>query len=440
MADKSGLGTMVMEQHEMITDALDLFSLPAIERALISGREQIYYPVGGSLSENGPWEIIVPNESHEFIQTNSLTLHGVLRVTKANNASVVVADEITVVNNMPQAIFNQINVYLNGVVVNDQANNQYHYKAFLENHFSYGKSIKETTLRALEKYEKDEAGKEEDFTGTGIVNRRAWITDGKKLHFAMKIHNDFLQCNRFLLPGVEIKIEMKKNDPGFPLIASTVEAKFTLEKLELRLRKATVEPEYIAKMEAALSTSPAMYPIAHSKIRNFLLPAGTQNIHIPNILRGKLPRGFVIAMVANEAYSGSLKKNPFVFKHHSINFINVYVNGEPVHSNGNKPDWTDGSAIEQYKNMLDNTGLKTVISNGITFEDFVANSVVFAYDQTPDLCNSFQSHGTETGNVDIQLGFKTALTEAVQLIVYATYDEVVTIDKERVVTLVSASN
>lgn len=441
MADKSGIGTMVLEQHEMVTDALDLFSLPAIERAQISGREQIFYPTGGSLSENGPWEIIIPNESHEYIQTNSITLHGVIKIVKPNNANVVAADNITVVNNMPQAIFNQINVYLNNVVVNDQANSQYHYKAFLENHYSYGKSIKETTLKALEKYEKDEVGKEENFEGTGLVNRKAWIVDGKKIHFAMKIHNDFLQCTKYLLPGVEIKIELKKNDPGFPLIAATDDAaKFILEKLELRLMKITVEPEFIAKIEDTMNTLPSMYPIAHSKIRNHLLAANTKNIHIPNILRGKLPRGFIILMVGNDAYSGNIKKNPYVFKHHDLNFINVYVNGEPLHPNGNKPDWTDGSAIEQYKNMLDNTGLKTYVSNGITFEDFVSNSVCFAYDLTPDKCNSYQSHGSETGNVDIQLGFKTALTEAVQLIVYATYDEVVTINKERVVSLITSSN
>lgn len=441
MADKSGLGTMVMEQHEMVTDALDLFSLPAIERAQISGREQIFYPVGGSLSENGPWEIIIPNESHEYIQTNSMTLHGVIKVTKAAGSNVVAADKISIVNNMCQAIFSQINVYLNGVCVNDQANSQYHFKAFLENHFSYGKSIKDTTLKALEKYEKDEAGKEEDFAGSGLSNRQKWIADGKKLHFAMKIHNDFLQCSKYLLPGVEIKIELKKNDPGFPLITEVADtAKFALEKLELRLQKITVEPEFIAKVENALNTMPAMYPIAHSKIRTYLLAAGTKNIHIPNILRGKLPRGFIMLLVGNEAHSGSMTKNPYCFKHHSINFINAYINGEPLHPNGNKPDWEDGSAIEQYKNMLDNTGLKTYVSNGITLEDFISNSICFAHDLTPDKCNSYQSHGSETGNVDIQLGFKTALSEAVQLLVYATYDEVVTINKERVVTVVSASN
>lgn len=442
MADHSGIGTMVVEQHEMITDALDLFSLPAIERALISGREQIYYPVGGSITESGPWEIHIPNDSHEFIQTNSITLHGVVNVVKAGaDANVLGTDQISVVNNMPQALFSQIDVSLNNIKVNDQANSLYHYKAFLENHYSYGKSIKETTLKALEKYEKDEVGKEEDYAGSGIVNRRAWVVGGKKIHFAMKIHNDFLQCAKYLMPGVEIKLALKKNEPGFPLMAAVDDAaKFVLEKLEVRLQKLTVEPEYIAKMEAALNTMPAMYPIAHSKLRTHLLAAGTKNINIPNILRGRLPRGFIVFMVGNDAFSGSIKKNPYLFKHHDLNFMNAYINGEPVHPNGNKPNWTNGSAIEQYKNMLDNTGLKSFISNGITFEEFVSNSVCFAYDLTPDKCNSYQSHGSETGNVDIQLGFKTALTEPVQLLVYATYDEVVTINKDREVAVVASAN
>lgn len=441
MADKSGIGTMVNEQFEMVTDAIDLFSLPNIERAQISGRDQVFYPVGGTLSENGPWEIVVPNESHEFIQLNSLTLYGQVKVTKPANANVAAADKISIVNNMPQALFNHINVYLNGVVVNDQANSQYHYKAFLENHFSFGESIKKTTLKATEKYIKDVAGKEEDFSSEAITERNALIKDGKVLHFAMKIHNDLLQSNRYLLPGVEMKIEFKKNDPGFPLLAESDDAaKFKIEKLELKLRKITIEPEYIGKIESTLNTMPAMYPIAHSKIRNHLLAANTKNIHIPNILRGKLPRGFIICMVSNDAYSGSIKKNPYVFKHNDLSFLNVYLNGEPIHQNGNKPVWDDGSAIEQYVWALNNIGLKNVISNGITYEEFIANSVIFPYDLTPDLCNSYQSHGSESGNVDLQLGFKTALTEAVQLIIYATYDEVVAIDKDRVVSIISSTN
>ena len=58
MADKSGVGTMVNEQFELVTDALDLFGLPVPEKALIAGREQTYYPVGGSLSEEGSGGVV----------------------------------------------------------------------------------------------------------------------------------------------------------------------------------------------------------------------------------------------------------------------------------------------------------------------------------------------------------------------------------------------
>jgi hypothetical protein len=141
--------------------------------------------------------------------------------------------------------------------------------------------------------------------------------------------------------------------------------------------------------------------------------------------------------VANDCYTGTLTKNSYVFKHFNLEHLNVYINGEPIHQNALKLDWDTGGIIDQYKWMLDNIGLHNYISNGITFQDFKSNSVCFPYDLTPDLCNSFRSHGTESGNVDVSLGFKTALTEAVQLLVYATYDEVVSIDKNRTVTLIS---
>ena len=216
-------------------------------------------------------------------------------------------------------------------------------------------------------------------------------------------------------------------------------AKFKLEKLELRLRKITVEPMVVAAIENKLSQSPCFYPIAHSKIRHHLLAANTKNIHIPNMLRGKLPRGFIIFFIGNEAHSGNSTKNPFFFKNYDLDYMNVYINGEPIHPNPIKMVWNDGSVVNQFKWMLDNIGLKHYISNGITIEEFAGNSACFPYDLTPDQCNSYQSHGTDTGNIDIALGFKTPLPEAVQVLVYATYDEVVAINKDRAVALITSN-
>ena len=436
---------MVKEEFELATDAIDLFSLPSLEKSLICGRQQTYYPVGGTLSEEGPWEIIIPNESHEFIDLRSISLYGELTVKKYATGNTVAeigdTDNVSDCNNLPQSLFTQADIYLNQTCVNDLATSNYHYKGYIENHYTYGDSVKKTTLRGTEGYIKDVAGHESDWDladVNGWRDRKSLIA-GKTFCFNMKIHNDFLMSTRYLLPGVELKIRLTKNVPGFSLMTKdkTASYQFRITKLEVRLRKITVEPAYIAAIENLLGKSPALYPIAHSKIRSYLLPKDTKNINIPNILRGRLPRSFIIFFVDNEAYAGNITRNPYVFKHFNLEHFNVYINGEPVHQNALRLDWESGSIIDQYKWMLDNIGLHDYISNGITLEDFKNNSVCFPYDLTPDLCNSYKSHGTESGNVDITLGFKTGLQQAVQMLIYATYDEVVTIDKLRVVNLIS---
>ena len=53
MADKHGIGTLVNESYELATDALDLFTLPPKEMALIHGKEVTIYPAT-VLTSDGP--------------------------------------------------------------------------------------------------------------------------------------------------------------------------------------------------------------------------------------------------------------------------------------------------------------------------------------------------------------------------------------------------
>ena len=54
----------------------------------------------------------------------------------------------------------------------------------------------------------------------------------------------------------------------------------------------------------------------------------------------------------------------------------------------------------------------------------------FSYDLTPDLCHSFHQHTPNSGYVDLDLNFHTALTHNITVIVYATFNEYVTIDAD----------
>jgi len=439
MTDKSGIGTFVHEQHELATTSLDLFTMPEIEQAQISGRTQTYY-MQATINNNGPFEFIIPSESSEFTQLDSIYLYGECSILKQDMTDFAAdADfKIVPVNNFPQTLFKQVEVYLNNQCVNDLSTPTYPYKAYIENHLSYDTDIKTTTLRARELYCKDDLGKEknlDELIKAGNGKKRKDRVCKKTICFHMKLHVDFLQSKRYLIPGVEMKIKLIRNDDEFSLIEATKLGSIKMKHLEMNVRKISIEPSIVANIESKLSSTPIMYPIAHSKIKTFLINSGIKSQHIAQLVRGKLPRSFIISFVSSKAFDGDHASNPFVFEHFNLSNMNVYVNGEPIHPKAIQPSWSDDGALKQYSWMLENIGLHQDQSNGITYEDFVSNSVFFPYDNSPDLSNSYWYYGTQSGTIDVHVGFENALTENVTLIFYATFDETVLIDKDRNVSI-----
>ena len=94
--------------------------------------------------------------------------------------------------------------------------------------------------------------------------------------------------------------------------------------------------------------------------------------------------------------------------------------------------------MREYRWFLDNIGIAhDNETNGITPEEWAANSCFWAFDLTPDLCNSFHLHPTETGYIDLDIAFKEALPKNIEMICYASFNEAILIDKERNVTMTS---
>lgn len=443
MKDTSGIGTFVSDDYEMATDSLDLFSLPPIERAQLHGATQTFY-MHATINDEGPYEIIVPNDSYQFTQLDTMRLVGSFTVTKDDGTAITEDDKVSVLNNAPQTLFKQVECLLNNFCVNDISTSTYPFKAYLENHFSFDKDIKTTTLKALEMYIPDTVGSESE-PGTvcaktaknGFITRKELILNKKKVYFIMKLHIDFLQSKKYLIPGVEMKLKFIRNEDSFTLFAPTgTKAKIKMNNLELVVRRITCDPAYTAAIEQTLTTKPCLYPISHGKIKVWSMNSSQQSEHIPNIFRGKLPRSFIMWMIPANAFNKHINYNPFQFKHFDVSNFNVYTNCEPMHPKPITPKWDDGSAIDIYHWYLNNIGLQLNASNGISFEEFVSNSAIFAYDRTPDLCNSFTHHGSESGNMDISIAFKSPLSENIVIMFYGVFDEVVSIDKDRQVTLI----
>ena len=440
MAKTAGIGTFIDDAHELATDSLDFFSVPRTESALIHGKNQEYY-LTGPLTDTGPYEFIVHGDSNEYVMLDKMTIYGEVSIVKAGGAAIGPTDNVSVINNFPQALFSQIEVYLQGQCINDLSTPTYPYKAFIENHLTYDDDIKNTTLAATEIYMKDTLKLEKDVTEamkdktSGMYLRAARCS--KKVCFDIVPHIDFLRSKKYLLPGVEMRIKLTRAPDSFALIQAANTASIKFHKLELHTRKVTLDPKIAMAVENKLATTPAIYPVTASKIRTHLLPQGNSNYTVNQIVRGKLPRSFMFCIMESDRFDGGNNINSFYFNNNGCNSIQVLINGDVIHASPMTPKWNDGVFLKEYRWFLDNIGLHQNFSNGITAEEFATNSCFYCYDLSPDLCNGFYKHGLEQGVIDLRLGFETALAKNHVVLFFATFEESILIDKERNITVVN---
>ena len=153
------------------------------------------------------------------------------------------------------------------------------------------------------------------------------------------------------------------------------------------------------------------------------------------------PRSFIVTFVHMDAYNGSVAKNPFVFEHFKLNSFQAYIDGTPILTETFQPDFAKNQYFREYRWFLDNLGFAhDRESNGITMEEFKTNSFFLPFDLSPDLSNGATLSTPKGGNLDFLLGFESPLAHNVSMIVYATFNEGVLIDSDRVVTITNGAN
>lgn len=443
MPDKLGVGTFIEDQIELVSSGLDIFSIPEIDNSVIHGKTVTYYPLG-AITNSGPYEFFVPHDGNDYTYMPLTRLEGEVEIKKADGAALSDTELNGFVNLFPQTLFRQIEVELNKTQICDLSTPTYPYKAFIETHLSYGDNAKKTHL-VCEYYGKETNGKEETYTIGANPNERFKkshaIIKGGKIYFSMILHIDFFQSNKYLLPGCNMNLKFIRSDDSFSLLGATQIGVINIKDLRLMMRKITVDPEKVIEQEKTLETIPAMYPITKSVVKNLGLPSSTQTTRFSNIFRGKMPRSMIVCFVKDKGFNGEISGNPFLFEHFGLSYMNLFINGEPVLTRAFQPKLDNDKLttfVPMYRWFLDNTGIAHENeTNDIFIEDFASNSFFVAFDFSPDLCNNFHPHGTIQGNLDMALTFKNALTQNVQCLVYASFNETISIDKFRNVSVIS---
>lgn len=417
--------------HKGVTtkSELDIFATPPTQTSIESGSTLCFRPIS-TLSDTAPIEFLVSASGDEYIDLAHTTLHIIAKVKPNEKTPEGSQPEIAVVNNWLHSLFSQVDVYLNQKCISPPSNN-YAYRAYIENLLNYGDLAKKSHLTASLWYA-DTAGHFNNKTNAGYTKRKSIVAAEAEVELYSNLHCDIFNINKFMLNGVDLGVKLIKNKNDFHLIGETASHVEIIEA-NLFVRKVKINPSILLAHARALSITPAKYPINRVEIKTLTIGAGIQSKSLDNIFLGQIPKRCIIGMVDSQAFNGSLKENPFNFQHFNYNYLALYIDSTQIPAKPLTPDFHKKQYIRSFYTLFEGTGIHfSDTGNGIPYEDYPDGYCLAVFDLTSDLsCNESHWNIIKSGTLRAEVRFAAALTKPVTFIIFAEFDNIIEVDKNR---------
>ena len=298
---------------------------------------------------------------------------------------------------------------------------------------SYGPAAKSSWL-TCGLWSKDTAGKMEDQAGEnqGRIKRKRDIA-GEEFGMMGKLHVDLLNQERYLLNKVNMKVRLVRSSNDFVLMADTEnQYKVIVKNIILFVRKVKLNASLMEAHIKALEKSTAKYPLRRITTKVYSVPRGNLTGNEDNLFSGQLPQRVIIGCVDNDAYNGSIYKNPYNFKHYDINFVALYVAGQQIPTKPLQPNFERGQFVRSYQTLF--SALKKLgqdEGSEITRTDYPAGYTLFAFDLTPGLDEQGHFNRHQSGPMRLALRFAKPLPNTINVIVLAEFENTLEIDRDR---------
>ena len=210
-------------------------------------------------------------------------------------------------------------------------------------------------------YSKDTATKMDlvavDGANSGHKARSRYIKESKMVDVSGLLHCDLVNSDGLLLNGLPLKIVLRRHRDSFVLIADDASSDFRVRIIEAQLCIPYVKlsDEKYRSIQQTLTATPSCYPIKRVVMKSHSVGQGILSLNWENAHVDKLPNSVVIVMVDNDAYTGSIAKNPFNFKHFSASIVAIYINGQ-MPAPPLKLNFADNQYIYGYRSLFATVG------------------------------------------------------------------------------------
>lgn len=408
---------------------LDIFAVPIIQTSILKCEEISYHPMA-SLDGASTIEFISYGNGDTYRDLSSIYIlikgHYVQSdgskfdntdTTKAENSS---DKQPTMVNNSLHSLFKQVSISLNGTPIS-QSDNNYNYRAYIENLLNYGTNAATTHLEcALWNLD---SGDLEDIKSNGHSKRQKMLNNSRTIEIMGKIHGDILSQPLLLLNNVDLRITFALSKKEFYTIATSENFQFKITEATLFMKHLHVNPKILLAHNTVLEQVNAKYFFDRVTVKTFTVPSNLSTLAIDNAVNGILPTSLVFAMVDADAYNGDFKKNPYNFQHFDISQFNLLVNGTPVPNTAIEMNFEQSQCTRAYHTLFTGTGIHHKDrGHQITKDLFQKGYFLLAFDLTPSgLGHANCVELNNQGNIRIEARFAIPLPKTITCIVYTQY-------------------
>lgn len=201
----------------------------------------------------------------------------------------------------------------------------------------------------------------------------------------------------------------------------------------LRVRKFRVSSAVALAHAHVLEKANAKYSINRVEVKSFSIPAQSLDVTQENIFMGQLPTRVIIGLLDNDAYNGSYKKNPFNFKNYNLAKISLQLDAQEQPAKPIYCNFEEGATIDGYMSLFVGTGKAFRDADiDLTRDEYADGYTLYAFDLTPDLASDSDHYSLlKSGSVRLKLTFSTALPNTINAVVYAEFQNVLEIDRNR---------
>jgi len=412
----------------LLRSETDVFSEPSYDISLANSEVVEYHPLTNISNPSNPISFYIQGNDTQYLDFSESRLYLRCKIVDEAGAATTATD-LAPVNNFLHSLFKEVTVSLNETQITPHTNS-YGHKAYIETLLSYGSDYKKSQAQAAMFYREKDGSKKDD---KGVVSRIDLTKNSAVFELLGRLHVDFFGQNRFLIPGIDVRIQLTRNSNESCLIMFGKDAtkfKVVVEEAKFMLQKHLLLPSILMNQIKILQQGhPVCYPMRRTELKNYSIPNGSIQHVNENLLNGLLPDRIVVGLCDSQAFHGTYKTNPYFYGDHGLRSITVTVNSDHQSTFKYEVDAKNGKIIEAFYGMFSGMGIAEA-DDGIdlTLAEYQHGKQLYVFDLR-HVRDDFPI--PKHGNIKVELKFAAGTKSVLNVLIYAEFPSVLYIDKSR---------